>query len=271
MSRLTMFLFAGFLFGCAAADGTTREPETRPRPPGSENLAEIPAGLFVYGATEEQFEALLSYSLMNFPGMREGLRAMLTIPARGQSLPSFFIEEFEVTNRQYAAFLEATDYRPGNEANYLKHWPSSGRFPDWAAEFPVIWVSPEDAEAYCRWRGGRLPTDEEWEKAARGTDGRPFPWGREPPATATANYGSDRLEPVGNRPGDRSPYDVFDLAGNVSEITATLLRFQGREVHTVRGGAYSSGLRDLFAYNRYLGLAPHDRAEHIGFRCVVDP
>ncbi len=271
MLRLTMVLLSGILFGCGAVDGTAPQPAPVPPPPDAENLVEVPAGIFVYGATEEEFENLLGYARLNFPGMRERFRAMLAIPPQGPVLPRFLIEEFEVTNRQYAAFLEATGYEPRTGRDFLRHWSSGGRYPDWAAEFPVTWVSPEDAAAYCRWRGGRLPTDQEWEKAARGTDGRPFPWGIDPPVPETANYGTDRLEPVGNRAGDRSPYGVYDLAGNASEITGTTLTFQGREVHTVRGGAYNSGTREIFTYSRFLGLGPEERAEYIGFRCVVDP
>ncbi|GAB4231900.1 MAG: formylglycine-generating enzyme family protein [Acidobacteriota bacterium] len=230
---------------------------------------EIPAGLFIYGAGEEEFQLVLAQSRFAYPGIVERLRRMLVMPPRPVNLPRFYIDEFEVTNRQFAAFLDATGYRPEQPRNFLKHW-DKGRLPDWSWDFPVTWVSPTDGEAYCRWRGGRLPTDEEWEKAARGTDGRHFPWGNDLPQVAPPNVGSGKLEPAGNRPGDVSPYGVYDLTGNVAEFTATVVEFEGHRVHTVRGGSYRGGLGNAFTFARFLGLTPDGREDSVGFRCAYD-
>jgi len=228
----------------------------------------VPAGPFSYGASEQNFQMVVSTLRIGFPGIKEEIHQMLSMPPRTVDLPAFRIGEFEVTNEQYAEFLKATGYVPEKKTGYLSHW-SGGTYPDWAASFPVIWVSEEDAAAYCKWQGGRLPTDEEWEKAARGTEALWFPWGNRDARRETTNIGTDKLEPVGNRPEDRSPYGVYDMGGNVSELTSTPVRFQGRELYSVRGGSYQAGIQYAFAFHRYIGMAPGERAETIGFRCAA--
>lgn len=260
------------LVGCennnAAAEGTT---PASTEPPPVETMIRIPAGSFTYGASEEQFNLILSQLRVNFPGVRDRIRSMLVIPSRQETLGDFLIDEFEVTNQQYADFLRVTGYQPESSADYLSHWQGRSSPPEWARDFPVIWVSPRDAEAYCTWRGLRLPTDAEWERAARSTDGRLFPWGNEAPEIEGPNIGTEKLEPVGNRPFDVSHEGVYDLAGNVAEITGTLVSQGGSRLHTVRGGSYLSNLKDGFTYHRMVGLGPEDRMETIGFRCAGAP
>lgn len=234
-------------------------------------MVEVEGGPFVFGATEKQFEILVSQSRFNFPGMVESLRKMTVIPPRQVDVDPFLIDQFEVTNEQFSRFLKATGYAPEKAGFYLRHWESRSRYPDWAASFPVVWVSREDAEAYCNWRGDRLPTEEEWAKAARGPDGRAFPWGDEIPELETANFTSESLEPIGNRPGDRSVYDVYDLSGNAAEFTASSDSMDGEEYVVVRGGSYNGGLQQAMTFYRYLGFGPHDRNESTGFRCASDP
>lgn len=236
-----------------------------------EEMVEIPAGPSLFGATEEHFQFYLAQSRLNFPGMVEKTRRALVVPRRQVHLPAYRMDRFEVTNQDYARFVDATGYRPSHPRDYLKHWTASGRYPEWAALFPVVWVSQEDAEAYCHWRGLRLPSEEEWEKAARGKDGLLFPWGNRLPTAETTNSNSPQMEPVGNRPEDRSPDGVYDLGGNVAEWTGTRILHDGNEVAVVRGGSYRTALRETLTFHRDLSLAPGDRTDWIGFRCAGAP
>jgi serine/threonine-protein kinase len=121
-------------------------------------------------------------------------------------LPAFYIDETEVSNAEYQRFCQATGHAAPQNANYKTH-------PD----YPVSGVSYQDALAYSSWAGKRLPTEAEWEKAARGTDKRPFPWG-DAPWTAGVPNG---LQTVNSGPERRSPYGAYNMAGNVWEWTAT--------------------------------------------------
>jgi len=230
----------------------------------------VPAGKFTFGTTEEQFQSFVTHSLVNFPGMVEKLRKTFVIPPRQIDLPEFKIDQFEVTNEQYRQFVAATGYQPADMTNYLKHWSSGTSYPSWAGTFPVVWISQEDAQAYCKWRGGRLPTEEEWEKAARGTDGRMFPWGNQYPSRDTTNFGfgTKRAEPVGNRTEDKSPYQVYDMGGNVAEITASTVKGGPAPLIVIKGGSFMSGGRGAAAYKRTLLPGVSVRNETTGCRCV---
>jgi formylglycine-generating enzyme required for sulfatase activity len=227
-------------------------------------------GSFLYGATEEDFKRFMATRSLDFPGMEERMRRLFVIPPESLSLPTYYMDTFEVTNREFRDFVRATDYRPQKDRNYLRHWSSPTDHPDWAAEFPVTWVSQTDAMAYCKWRGKRLPTEEEWEKAARGGDGRHFPWGNSLPTREVANYKSKRAEPIGNRPEDQSPYGVYDLAGNVAELTSSREGAPSKAKPVVRGGCYKADSRAMLSYYRQLIRSPDHRAAHIGFRCLAD-
>ena len=127
----------------------------------------------------------------------------------------FYIDKYEVTNEQYHAFVEATGWSPPKFADNSEVSRS---------ELPVVGVNFYDATAYCEWAGLRLPSEEEWEKAARGDDGRVFPWGDDYDCSRLNGRGSDcdgyeGAAPVGSFPGGASPYGVMDMAGNVWEWT----------------------------------------------------
>ena len=127
-------------------------------------------------------------------------------------LSAYQIARHPVTNAQYAAFVKAKSHR------VPKHW-KGGKIPRGKENHPGVWVSWEDARAFCAWAGVRLPTEAEWEKAARGTDGRKYPWGNEPPTKELCNFNRNvgDTTPVGEYPKGASPYGVLDMAGNVWE------------------------------------------------------
>lgn len=133
-------------------------------------------------------------------------------PQRVVNLPAFFIDQLEVTNRQYKQFIDATGWAPP------RSWVK-GQYPENADFVPVTSVSWWDATAYARWAKKRLPTEAEWEKAARGTDGRRYPWGNEFEADL-ANNDRDLL-PAGTKSAGASPFGLLDVAGNAAEWTAS--------------------------------------------------
>ncbi|MHC5010288.1 MAG: formylglycine-generating enzyme family protein [Planctomycetota bacterium] len=177
------------------------------------------------------------------------------------NLAPYYIDKFPVTNRQYEAFCRATGYR------WPKYWTDE-RFND--PDAPVVGVSVADALKFCRWVGKGLPSEEQWEKASRGSDGRPFPWGEEPPQNGMVCYGRDpltgRTDPVTAHPDAASPFGVHEMAGNVWEWTATVVE-DNESVHIIKGGCYNDPPDLLRSFMR-LAAVPKDKYETIGFRCV---
>jgi len=264
-------------FAAAAAD----PPETVP----------VPAGAFIAGsdAAEREAayrldEAAYGHSVTRRQGWYDGERDRRTL-----SLPGFRIARTPVTNAQYAAFVAETGHRaPDVDAGTWKGyglihpyprtrrhaWPG-GHPPEGRAQHPVVLVSHEDARAYTAWlsartgRAWRLPTELEWEKAARGADGRRFPWGGDyAPGRLNSHDGGpfDTL-PVGRFPEGASPFGLLDAAGQVFEWTATEAR-PGRFL--VKGGSWDDSgcgvCRPAARHSRPAGL------KHIlvGFRPVME-
>jgi formylglycine-generating enzyme required for sulfatase activity len=153
------------------------------------------------------------------------------------SLPAFYMDKFEVSTKLYAAFMQATS-RAAPE-----RWNEASQVSD--GDRPVIGVDWNDADAYCRYYGKRLPTEQEWEKAARGTDGRKYPWGNEEPTSRHANFdpsgkferkwqGYATLTAAGEHEAGKSPYGIYDMAGNVWEWTSSDYNSSAK---VFRGGA----------------------------------
>jgi serine/threonine-protein kinase len=201
-------------------------------------------------------------------------------------LDAFYIDRTPVTNLQVRNFIEVTGYRPedASAGRFLAHWPR-GEMPRELGHHPVVFVSWHDARAYAVWAGKQLPPEAQWEKAARGTDGRKYPWGRGEPTPSRANFGKQHpgTVPVGTFPDGVSPYGVHDLAGNVwewcSDIDDPLFYLNGpshnphcnqrseRPQYVMRGGSWMFGSQALRTYSR-TSFKPHYRFAGGGFRCV---
>jgi formylglycine-generating enzyme required for sulfatase activity len=184
-------------------------------------------------------------------------------------LQAFYLARYPVTNAQYARFLAANPKARRSELM------DDERFKD--PQQPVVDVSLAEAETYCRWAGLRLPTEWEWEKGARGTDGWRYPWGDPDPTARRANFGMHvgHPTPVGSYPEGASPYGLHDMAGNVWEWTTSLYaqtkgRLEREGWRTVRGGSFGGGAQDLRAACR-VSAHPEGRGSGVGFRCAQDP
>lgn len=229
--------------------------------PIEEEMVEIPAGPFIRGTESGGFDER---------------------PKRTIVLDTFSIDRYEVTNHQYQQFVLATGHRKaGPPSRYAK---SIGKMR--GPNQPVVYVSWGDASEYCRWKGKRLPTEAEWEKAMRGTDGRLWPWGNEEKLNganwARVQDGYEVSAPAGTFRDDRSPYGVMDGAGNVMEWVGdwySELYYkdspeknpQSPEFGTfrvLRGGTYTTTGDDVRITSRSK-MVPDFRDETIGFRCAI--
>jgi formylglycine-generating enzyme required for sulfatase activity len=199
-------------------------------------------------------------------------------------LDAFYIDRFPVTNRQYAAFLDVTGHR-ASYPEFLALW-RDGRVPSGLEQHPVVHVSWFDAHAYAQWAGKSLPSEAQWEKAARGTDGRKYPWGKGAPDASRANYGRAHrgTVPVGSCPSGASPYGVEDMAGNVwewcedvdsqdfynrgpSHNPCNRAQASSRMRMVVRGGSFMYDAASVRTISR-TSFEPDTGSQGIGFRCV---
>ena len=203
--------------------------------------------------------------------------------AHTMAIPAFYIDKYPVTNRQFDEFLKASHYHPADDHNFLKDW-KDGKYPDGWDNRPVTWVSLEDARAYAKWAGKRLPHEWEWQYAAQGLDGRTYPWGD---AAGAASASRRRITAaicaaraaVDAFPKGASPFGVMDLTGNVWQWTDEFLDEHTR-AGILRGGGYyrPAGSRWYFPsayklneHGKYLLIGPSkDRSGTLGFRCVKD-
>ena len=209
---------------------------------------------------------------------------MIEIPAgeflmgsekRRVPVDAFQIDRYPVTNAQYKRFLDAKPEHPVPfvDSDWARpyNWDRPARtFPPDKAGHPVVLVSWHDAVAYAGWAGKRLPTEEEWEKAARSTDGREYPWGDQQPTPDLCNFGGnvDGTTSIGQySPQGDSPYGCVDMAGNAWEWTAS---DYGKNSKVLRGGAWG-GLWGLVRAADRLRFAPGVRGSLVGFRCVGLP
>lgn len=238
-------------------------------------LLYVPAGEFLMGASPSDPDASDSEK-----------------PRHQVLLEAFWIDRTEVTNRMYRLCVNADECNPPERRSSFDD-PNQ-------ADQPVVWVSWPGAEEYCQWAGRRLPTEAEWEGAARGTDERTFPWGSSGPAGQLVNFADQSLKedwadrsvddgfeyaaPVGSYPSGASPYGALDMAGNVWEWVGDWFdsayyldspkenpagpSSSAAGTHVVRGGSFLSNVRNLRTAYRY-GYSPTTAAADLGFRCAL--
>jgi len=213
------------------------------------NWVTIPAGEFLMGSDKQ----------------RDDEAPHDELPQHTVYLPEFRISRMPVTNGQYKMFVDATGHRaPEHWAEGMKH------------DHPVVYVTWDDAQDFCQWAGVRLPTEAEWEKAARGTDGRIYPWGDNPPHDTLCNFGYTKngTTPVGSYLKGASPYGVLDMAGNVWEWTNSLYwgypynASDGREASQIRTARSLRGGYGVRCAARDYSVAAFRSAPY-GFRVVV--
>ena len=215
-------------------------------------------------------------------------------PAHSVTLPDFRIDRLPVTNRRFAGFLNAAgpltargEHRyDSDDADARIHrvngvWQADAGY----AEHPVVEVSWAGARDFCQWSGARLPTEAEWEKAARGSDQRRYPWGNAPPDARRARFaaGWNATLPVTAHSSGASPYGALDMAGNAWEWVSSAYgpypyrADDGREdpepgpVRATRGGGHDASAAEITTTQRGRQLSRSPRAGHhnIGFRCAV--
>lgn len=283
---VNMLAAAGLAWGLDVADMSVEwTPEgkklamERAKLPVKDEMVLIPAGWFLMGSSKKTDRNAYPQEL----------------PQRRVYLDAYEIDKYEVTALQYLRFVLATDRPPLIDWRY-----DGGNFQEAMANHPVMHVSWYDADAYCRWAGKRLPTEAEWEKAARGEDGRIYPWGNEPAGLTRSNFGRTGLSgPVRDRPerlmlyppiisvdkypNGVSPYGVYQMAGNVAEwvadwydakyyATAPDRNPKGPDRGTqkaFRGGGWIDSTPAVRAAARN-GADPNTKMNWLGFRCARD-
>ena len=297
-----MIGLVGILLACGSSPIKDEDREQNVEQPDLMDMVLIPAGEFLMGSSE-------------------GEGAYDEHPQHKVYLDAYYIDKYEVTNAQFKEFVEATGYvtdaerkgygevwnpKAGLDAMYDfagVNWrsPNAWKSPKWELPHPDVWkyylmyhpvvqVSWNDAKAYAVWAGKRLPTESEWEKAARGTDGRKYPWGNIfnldiKGVTFHANIASDYLMPVDSFPTGISPYGVYNMTGNVQEWVADwyAIDYYARSpqnnpkgpdngiARVLRGGSWRhQKSHHVLSTNRSYQV-PDYSSNFVGFRCAVSP
>ena len=242
-------------------------------------MVTLAGGTFVMGTEPSRVDALCE----RFHTAHRDLFLAET-PAHRVTVAPFAIDRTEVTNAAFKAFVDRhREWAPGRvsadrqNGDYLKNW-TGGTFPPGRADVPVTYVTWWAAKAYCESSGNRLPTEAEWEFAARGgLDGAEFPWGDEPPDPTRANWSGTGIgAPTRVGRYAPNPYGLYDLAGNVWEFvedwwtdgyTTPAASPAAQERHVIRGGSFGAGPINLRV--RYRDSHPAGGAgPHVGFRCA---
>jgi len=232
-------------------------PTVPARPPVTDVMVEVPAGSFVMGSDTGDPEDR---------------------PAHEVDLPAFEIDKFEVTNADFASFVETTGYVTDAEKNGKKSWRDS--FGDGEESHPVVRVTWNDAVAFCTWLDKRLPTEAEWEKAARGTESLSFPWGNawDPSKANVKATGLRGTVVVGSFGAGASPYGAEDMTGNVGEWTADWYQpypgntsgdaYYGETCRVTRGGGWFDNEPQATTFTRNCADPNKTAIDELGFRCA---
>ena len=272
MTSSIMFVLVLGLSLSFAEDGISSNETQTPLSKDGAPTVLVPAGLFPMGVP---------------PGDRDGGRD--EYPRHEVFLDSFLIDQFEVTNGRYLEFVKSTGHRvPQNPTNPTRNLWQGDTITESLAERPVINVDWFDADAYCKWAGKRLPTEAEWEKAAKGTSDRRFVWGNVEPTAKHLNYnqrwiGEKTLMPVGSYEAGKSPYGAYDMAGNVWEWVNDWYdaRYyekspernpKGPETglkKVIRGAGWQNETPTVRIFTR-VESDPTMRNESTGFRCATE-
>ena len=234
----------------------------------------IPVGMVEIQSGTFKFKTARSFLSPNeaipYPGYSDG---------RTLVVPRFFMDQFPVTNEQFKMFMKASRYKAKDTTNFLKHWVA-GSPPKGLEKHPVVYVGLDDARAFARWSGKRLPTEIEWQYAAQGADGRKYPWGNDFDSTR-CNNSLGRSTPVDEFPSGKSPFGVMDLIGNVWQLTNDVYDNASNFFGIIRGGSYYNpgssvwyirgGPQPVDNPQILLMVSPAlDRNATVGFRCVKD-
>ncbi|MCX6766603.1 MAG: formylglycine-generating enzyme family protein [Candidatus Moranbacteria bacterium] len=283
-SIILLIIYGRFVLGNKNRTGdpiaeinSSKQTSANSTPIPQDDMILIPAGEFLMGSTQQE---ILDTWRQNDGGWAKE-DYVSSYPQRKITLADFYIDKKEVSNGDYKMFVEATK----RAAPSL--WDDQTLN---SQNLPVVGVDWNDADAYCHWLGKKLPSEAEWEKAARGTDGRIWPWGNvwDPTKDNHGNgtgYGFDESDgwkytaPVGTELGV-SPYGVLNMAGNVYEWTADdfnaypendkyLQEDFEKGFKTLRGGAYDDGISEQRASTR-CGFRKDYKDVDVGFRCVRD-
>lgn len=262
---LAVFLFAAVLWGAIGCGKKKESEDAQPEAAATEyekpsiptgEMVFVPAGEFTIGTNDKK---------------------SLGYPERKATLPAFWIDKYEVTNYEFRDFSINSNYA-GEGAALGQDWRQFATSDK--ALFPVVYITWKDAETYCKSKGKRLPTEEEWEKAARGPNGFAYPWGNEwqDGQSNTSEAGLRVASAIGEFGGDVSPYGAHDMLGNVQEWTASWYKSypgnpkqdpnSGETFRVVRGlsRAYKGKLARLYDRTAF----PPKSLFDFGCRCAKD-
>ena len=239
----------------------------------------VPSGYFIMGMDRD--EAIAHALTLGYKDYHK-IAAEEWFPKRRVYVEGFFVDKYEVTNERWRRFVAAAAYKSAEKRRKAPVEKKADEF----SLYPVVRITWQEAQLYANWARKRLPTEKQWEKAARGTDGRLYPWGNEPPTPdlgAFPGIKPNMARMVGSFPKGASPYGCQDMSGNVYEWTCEwmepypnnpeaerMLSYTGHRNACLRGGSFYHAMHALGAAKRF-GFKPDETYYHVGFRTVWEP